>query len=200
MISWRPVTNGELYSFYITNGKDKVEFPASWTKEGDQIMVRTLYGPVSLDIAQHWPVIAPYDTLSAYATVKGGRLPTEAELRLFYDKFENGYEGGANVGFRTLHPVPATTGGERDQGKGINGGVWEWTSTLMDSVEGYAASSIYPGYSADFFDCKHHIVLNGSYTTTPRLASRRSIRNWFQHNYPYAWIGGRIVYDTRHKN
>jgi hypothetical protein len=39
----------------------------------------------------------------------------------------------------------ATTGGERDQGKGINGGVWEWTSTLLDSVEGYANSSIYPG-------------------------------------------------------
>lgn len=116
-----------------------------------------------MDIAQHWPVMAPYDTLSKYATIKGGRLPTEAELRLFYDKFELAYDAGANVGFRTWHPVPsvvrfllrplfslillsrATTGGERDQGKGINGGVWEWTSTLMDYVEGYAPSSIYPG-------------------------------------------------------
>ena len=38
-ISWRPVTNGELYSFYITEGKDKIELPASWIKEGDQILV-----------------------------------------------------------------------------------------------------------------------------------------------------------------
>jgi len=100
--------------------------------------------------------------MSIYATIKGGRLPTEAELRLFYDNFENGYDGGANVGFRNWHPVPsvsyfypphfrscdlfrATTGGERDQGKGTNGGVWEWTSTLLDSVEGYANSLIYPG-------------------------------------------------------
>jgi len=59
-----------------------------------------------MDVAQHWPVIASYNSLSTYAIVKGGRLPTEAELRLFYDKFSEGYEGGANVGFRNWHPVP----------------------------------------------------------------------------------------------
>lgn len=68
--------------------------------------VRTLYGPVSLEIAAHWPIVTSHDNLSAYATVKGGRLPTEAELRVFYDKFESGYAGGANVGFRNWHPVP----------------------------------------------------------------------------------------------
>lgn len=60
-----------------------------------------------MNIAQHWPVVASYDTLSKYATIKGGRLPTEAELRLFYDTFEYGYDSGANVGFRTWHPVPS---------------------------------------------------------------------------------------------
>jgi L-histidine Nalpha-methyltransferase / hercynylcysteine S-oxide synthase len=47
-----------------------------------------------------------YDDLSVYAKVKGGRIPTEPELRLFLDKFENKYEGGANSGFRNWHPVP----------------------------------------------------------------------------------------------
>ena len=56
-----------------------------------------------MDIAQYWPIIAPYNSLSIYATAKGGRLPTEPELRLFYDKFNAGYEGGANVGFRNWH-------------------------------------------------------------------------------------------------
>jgi hypothetical protein len=41
-----------------------------------------------------------------YASVKGGRIPTEPELRLFLDKFSSGYEGGANVGFRNWHPIP----------------------------------------------------------------------------------------------
>lgn len=68
--------------------------------------VRTLYGPVPLKIAQHWPLITSYDNLSTYASVKGGRIPTEPELRLFLDKFECGFEGGANVGFRNWHPIP----------------------------------------------------------------------------------------------
>lgn len=59
-----------------------------------------------MKVAQHWPVIALYDDLSAYAIVKGGRIPTEPELRLFYEKFHSGYLGGANIGFRNWHPVP----------------------------------------------------------------------------------------------
>ena len=106
-ISWRPITNGEFFEFYEGTGKDKVEFPASWVIHKDgEIRVRTLYGPVSMTVAWDWPVLTSYDNLSVYASVKGGRLPTEPELRLFLDKFACGYEGGANIGFRNWHPVP----------------------------------------------------------------------------------------------
>jgi len=197
-ISWRPVTNGEFYRFYaLEGGKDKVDLPASWVQDGGDIKVRTLYGPVDMDTAYQWPVIAPYTSLSTYAMVRGGRLPTEPELRLFYDKFESGYEGGANIGFRNWHPVPATTGGEKDGGRGSNGGVWEWTSTVFDKVDGFVPSKLYPGYSMDFFDGKHQVVLGGSYATIPRIAERRSFRNWYQRNYPYSWVGGRVVYDIK---
>ncbi|KAF9452919.1 DUF323 domain-containing protein [Macrolepiota fuliginosa MF-IS2] len=194
-ISWRPVTNGEFYEFFLGQGMDKIELPASWVVEDGVVQVRTLYGPVPMDVARHWPFMASYDHLSTYAMVKGGRLPTEPELRLFYDKFHFGYEGGANVGFRNWHPLPATTGGVRNGGKGDNGGVWEWTSTVFDKTEGFVPSELYPGYSMDFFDDKHQVVLGGSYATIPRLSERRSMRNWYQRNYPYPWVGGRIVYD-----
>ena len=69
-----------------------------------------------MDVAQNWPIIASYDDLSKYATVHGGRLPTDAELRHFYDKFDIGLESGGgggadvgagkNVGYRNWHPVP----------------------------------------------------------------------------------------------
>jgi L-histidine Nalpha-methyltransferase / hercynylcysteine S-oxide synthase len=65
-----------------------------------------LYGPVDMEIAEQWPVLTSYDDLSTYVTVKGGRIPSEPELRLFYEKFDAGYEGGANVGFRNWHPIP----------------------------------------------------------------------------------------------
>ncbi|KAH9080323.1 DUF323 domain-containing protein [Lactarius deliciosus] len=193
-IEWRPVTNGQFYEFWKEAG-GKVSMPKSWVIDGDNTMVRTLYGPVPMKIAHLWPVVTDYNSLSAYATVRGGRLPTEPELRLFYDKFESGYEGGRNVGFRNWHPVPATTGGEGG-GQGHNGGVWEWTSTVFDNYEGFETSTLYPGYSTDFFDTHHNVVLGGSYATIPRIAERRTLRNWYQRNYPYAWIGGRIAYDV----
>ncbi|KAK0504162.1 DUF323 domain-containing protein [Armillaria luteobubalina] len=195
-IEWRPVTNGEFYEFYKSGDGKDIQVPASWVQVTGAMQVRTLYGPVSMDVAYNWPVIASYNDLSRYALVKGGRLPTEPELRLFYDKFEAGYEGGANVGFRNWHPVPANTGGERAGGRGGNGGVWEWTSTLFDKYDGFVPSALYPGYSMDFFDGAHQVVMGGSYATIPRIADRRSVRNWYQRNYPYPWVGGRVVYDV----
>ncbi|KAJ3969028.1 DUF323 domain-containing protein [Lentinula raphanica] len=194
-ISWRPITNGQFYDIFKVN-KDKFNVPASWLEEDGQFKIRTLYGPVPLSVAENWPIFASYDDLSTYATVKGGRLPTEPELRLFYDKFECGFEGGANHGFRNWHPVPATTGGKQNGGKGHNGGVWEWTSTEFDKYDGFVPSKLYPGYSMDFFDGAHQVVLGGSYATIPRIAQRRSFRNWYQRNYPFAWAGARVAYDA----
>ena len=70
-------------------------------------------------------------------------------------------------------------------------------------------------YSTDFFDTHHQVVVSivflvafltclhtqamqigGSYATIPRLAERRTVRNYYQHNYPYAWCGARIAYDV----
>lgn len=205
-IEWRPITNGEFHGFYwgtvqgeddgVGVGKNKLTFPASWVMtDNGEVEVRTLFGPVPIQVAWDWPVLTSYDNLSVYASVKGGRIPTEPELRIFLDKFESGYEGGANTGFRNWHPLPATMGLAKDGGKGHNGGVWEWTSTVLDKHEGFVASSLYPGYTADFFDGAHNVVLGGSYATISRISERRSFRNWYQRNYPYAWVGARVVYD-----
>jgi formylglycine-generating enzyme required for sulfatase activity len=103
---------------------------------------------------------------------------------------------GCNVGFKHWHPCPVTPYGDRLAGQGGLGGVWEWTSTPMMQHDGYKVMEIYPGYSADFFDGKHNIVLGGSWATHPRLAGRTTFVNWYQHNYPYAWVGARLVRDV----
>ncbi|EJD41459.1 hypothetical protein AURDEDRAFT_115403 [Auricularia subglabra TFB-10046 SS5] len=194
-VSWRCITNGEYLAFWEERQRE-VETPKSWVLEDgqDQPKVRTLYGPIDLDVARDWPVLASYDALSVYATAKGGRLPTEPELRLFADRFQ--HSNAANVGFRRWHCIPGTTGQAQTDGKGHNGGAWEWTSTVLAAHEGFAPSRLYPGYSSDFFDGKHMVVLGGSYATIPRIAQRRSVRNFYQHNYPYAWVAGRVVYDA----
>ena len=203
-VEWRPITNGEFEAFWRGAGRGVVDMPASWVADpednGDgEVRVRTLYGPVPMRYARHWPVLTAYDDLKAYAAHKGGRIPSEPELRLFLDTYQVGYAEGANTGFRHWHPLPATAGLDVDgpeRGRGSNGGVWEWTATVLDAHEGFAGTGIFPGYSADFFDGKHQVVLGASYATIPRLADRRTVRNFYQHNYPYPWVGARVAYDV----
>ncbi|KAI0640552.1 C-type lectin protein [Trametes meyenii] len=194
-VEWRPVTNGEFEAFWRGEGAGHVDMPASWVEEGGEVKVRTLYGPVEMKYARHWPVLTAYDDLAAYAAHKGGRIPTEPELRLFLDAYQVSYAEGANTGFRHWHPLPATAGAD-GCARGSNGGVWEWTATVLDAHEGFAGTGIFPGYSSDFFDGKHQVVLGGSYATIPRLADRRTVRNFYQHNYPYPWVGARVAYDV----
>ncbi|KAF8629899.1 hypothetical protein AX15_003254 [Amanita polypyramis BW_CC] len=192
-VEWRPITNREFESFWREN--KNIQLPKSWCLVDGEVKVRTIYGPISMEIARDWPMMTSFDDLNLYARSKGGRLPTEPELRLFLDKYDTGYEGGANVGFRHWHVTPATTGLEEYGGRGSNGGIWEWTSTLFDTHEGFSPTNLFTGYSTDFFDTKHHVVLGASYATIPRLAGRRTLRNFYQHNYPFAWVGARVVYD-----
>ncbi|KAM3071119.1 Ergothioneine biosynthesis protein 1 [Clarireedia jacksonii] len=102
---------------------------------------------------------------------------------------------GANVGFKNWHPVAVTSNGHKLGGQAEMGGVWEWTSSPFSQHEGFEPMSLYPAYSADFFDGKHNIILGGSWATHPRIAGRKTFVNWYQRNYPYTWAGARLVRD-----
>ncbi|KAJ6444892.1 ADP-ribosylation factor family protein [Purpureocillium lavendulum] len=128
------------------------------------------------------------ETPPALAPV-GGSSPAE----LFVDLAQ----AGANVGFKRWHPVPVTHLGGRLAGQAGMGGAWEWTSSPLRRHEGFAPMALYPAYTADFFDGKHNVVLGGSWATHPRIAGRRSFVNWYQRNYPYAWVGARVVRDAQ---
>jgi hypothetical protein len=75
-----------------------------------------------------------------------------------------------------LFCVSATTGGAEDSGRGSNGGVWEWTTTVFAGHEGLVPTDHFtgyllryillsphltvPSYSTDFFDGKHQVVVS----------------------------------------
>ncbi|PSN62280.1 hypothetical protein BS50DRAFT_561514 [Corynespora cassiicola Philippines] len=100
---------------------------------------------------------------------------------------------GTNVGFQHWHPVSVAEKGNKLCGQSDLGGVWEWTSTVLEKHKGFEAMPLYPGYTADFFDGKHNVTLGGSWATHPRIAGRKSFVNWYQRNYPYVWAGARVV-------
>lgn len=142
-----PVSNDEYLAFLQTQGNNEDFVPASWKKlENGEWSVRVVYSPghVDMDVAKHWPVQASHNQLSAYATSKQARLPTEPELRIFLNQNPQDHPV-ANTGFRNWHPVASRP--PTSEHPASNGGVWEWTSTNFESYPGYSRSLLYPGYS-----------------------------------------------------
>jgi formylglycine-generating enzyme required for sulfatase activity len=93
----RPITNGEYVKYLEENHIDTL--PASWqtltrtngVESGDASSafldgkaVRTVYGPISLQLALDWPVCASYDEVAGCARWMGGRIPTMEEARSIY--------------------------------------------------------------------------------------------------------------------
>ncbi|OJJ97070.1 hypothetical protein ASPACDRAFT_123798 [Aspergillus aculeatus ATCC 16872] len=259
----RPITNGEYARYLQANSLGQKPESWIWTHpkgssgvvHGGQsnghatkeylagFAVRTVFGPVPLEYAQDWPVIASYDELAQYAQWMGCRIPSFEEVKSIYahaarlngakQDLPNGYRhretsgvnghgngvlstkltapakpshdsqpmfvdlDDCNVGFKHWHPSPVIQHGNRLAGHGELGGVWEWTSSTLERHEGFEAMEIYPGYTSDFFDGKHNIILGGSWATHPRIAGRTTFVNWYQRNYPYPWAGARLVRDFR---
>ena len=54
---------------------------------------------------------------------------------------------GCNIGFKHFHPMPVTQNGGRLSGRGDMGGVWEWTSSVLERHEGFKPMKIYPAYT-----------------------------------------------------
>ncbi|KAJ4301696.1 hypothetical protein N0V90_003789 [Kalmusia sp. IMI 367209] len=103
---------------------------------------------------------------------------------------------GTNTAFQHWHPVSVAEKGGKLCGQSELGGAWEWTSTVLEKHDGFSAMPLYPGYTADFFDGKHNIVLGGSWATHSRIAGRKTFVNWYQRNYPYVWATARLVRDA----
>jgi L-histidine Nalpha-methyltransferase / hercynylcysteine S-oxide synthase len=83
--------------------------------------------------------------------------------------------GSCNVGFKNWTPTAVTQNGNRLCGQSDFGGVWELTSSPLEKWEGFKPQDSYPGYTADFFDGKHNVMLGGSWATHPRIAGRKTL-------------------------
>jgi formylglycine-generating enzyme required for sulfatase activity len=181
--------------------------PAFWSATPDGWTCRTLFADVPLEQAMDWPVYTTWAEACAFARFLGRRLPTEAEFhRAAYTTSTGGrrlHPWGdaepraelANVGCRSWAPRPAGASprGASDWGVlDLVGNGWDWTSSAFAPFPGFEPMPTYPGYSADFFDGRHFVLLGGSFATDDALL-RPSFRNWYQPLYPYVFAQFRCV-------
>ncbi len=181
--------------------------PLSWRETAEVFVCRSLFEEVPLERARDWPVYVTWAEANAYARMQGRRLPTEAE----YHRAAYGTPRGevrrhpwgddapaaglGNFGLRHWAPTPVGAPRAGASAWGVHdlvGNGWEWTSTPFGPLPGFEPLATYPGYSADFFDGRHFVLLGGSFATDDGLI-RRSFRNWFQPNYPYVFAQFRCV-------
>lgn len=136
-----PVTNAAYLAFLrdkVGRGEAIEELiPSSWSTRGEVLLedvrIKTLYGLVAFEHAASWATTASGVQLAAFAASKGGRLPTQAEMRAYHKQFPVDVPA-SNVGLRNWHQMPAT----RDS----DGGVWMWTSTKLAPHKGYKPSCV----------------------------------------------------------
>ncbi len=186
-----------------------LEHPPRWRHDGDRWSYRTLFDELDLDRVGSWPVVISLAEARSWCRWRGTRLPTEAELhRALYGTprgTQRRYPWGdaapepgvhGNFGFANWAPTPVGSHPAGESAWGLLdtvGSLWQWTSSPFAGFPGFEATiASYPGYSADFFDDRHFVMLGGSWAT-PTPLIRRSFRNWFQDHYPYAFAGFRTV-------
>jgi ergothioneine biosynthesis protein EgtB len=185
--------------------------PHGWTARARDLGVATVFGDVPFDDAAEWPASVSHCEAQAFARWSGARLPSEPEFhRAAFATPDGGLRAHpwgdarpdpehANLGFHRLRPVSVGSHPLGASAFGVHelvGNGWEWTSTPFRPFPGFAPLARYRGYSADFFDERHFVLLGGSWATDLRLV-RRSFRNWFQPHYPYVFTKFRRVYSSR---
>ena len=208
-----PVSNGDWLAFMEARGyehpqlwtvdgwswKERVghTHPVFWKRDGRSWRYLTLFDELPLDKVADWPVYVSWVEAAAYARWKGGQLPTEAEVQQAATGVRWGERGAGNYGFQHWAPVPV--GSYPPSAYGVHdlvGNGWEWTRTVFAPFPGFTAwARTYPGYSADFFDGQHYVMVGASWATDEALV-RRSFRNWFQPHYPYMFAKFRCAYRT----
>jgi formylglycine-generating enzyme required for sulfatase activity len=187
-----------------------LEHPAFWSRDNRSFCYQTLFDSLPLEKVVDWPIFVSHAEAEAYCRWRGGRLATEAEFhRAAYSTPGGGRRahpwGDAapdqhhgNFGFRHWAPTPVGRFSDGDSAWGVSelvGNGWEWTDTVFAPYPGFSAYvRTYPGYSADFFDGLHCVMLGASWATPTQLI-RRSFRNWFQRHYPFMFAKFRCAYD-----
>lgn len=204
-------SNRALFSAEGWEAKEKygLRHPLFWKETGaGSYAVATLFEDVPFDVAARWPVTVSWIEANAYARWRGARLATEPEFHRAAYSTPGGerrpWPWGAeppaprhgNFDFANWAPTPVGShpdGASAFAVEDLVGDGWEWTGSTFGPFPGFRAwIESYPGYSSDFFDAKHYVLLGASWATGAELV-RRSFRNWFQPNYPYVFAKFRCV-------
>ncbi|CAF1222496.1 unnamed protein product [Rotaria sordida] len=219
-----PIRNGDFLQFILDNGyttsdwwdenvftwiiKSNIRSPSTWIIHENSYQVNfVLQRNIPIECVLDHPVLVSQVEAKAYCqwiSKKTGEqieLPTEAEW--IYALWDSSNcirlalkENNCNIDFHHLHTIQVSS--NNNEKLQWQGSAFEWTSSVFRPFSGYQGPlSTYPGYSADFFDNCHFVLLGGSFATDSTFI-RRTFRNWYQDTYRYVFATFRCVKRVSH--
>jgi formylglycine-generating enzyme required for sulfatase activity len=169
-----PVRQSEVADFEV------MKFPV--TNQQFRSFLRAQQEDVSEVFARdNHPAICNFEEAKAFCEWQGGRLMTEAEYhKLFRDDCD--FQHCARLGNNDFKIGDTTEVGSMSDAStcgvyDLVGNGWEWTGTQFVAHDGYKIEEMYLGYSAPWFDGRHH-VLKGAGCFTGSVLLRQTFRNF----------------------
>ncbi|CAM4766712.1 unnamed protein product [Rotaria magnacalcarata] len=218
-----PVRIGDFLQFVLDNGyttkqwwdddafewitETKISHPTSWSYDNSYRVNFMLQRDIPIETVLDHPVIVSQIEANAYcrwlSNKTGSEINLPSEVEWIYAMWDWSKciplalaNGTYNANFRHLHTIPINTGVNKDLQ--WQGSAFEWTSSIFRPFTGYRGNlPTYPGYSSDFFDDSHFVLLGGSFATDLKLI-RRTFRNWYQDKYRYVFATFRCAKRNAH--
>ncbi len=188
-----------------------LDHPVFWSPDDGGWTYQTMFDSFALDRVSDWPIYASHAEALGLLPLAGRTAGDRGRVlpRRLHDtgRGRSAIPVGATSRRRRVTATSISGTGRRPRSAALRTETrpgaspswwatgWEWTDTVFEPYPGFSAYiPSYPGYSADFFDGLHHVMLGASWATPTQLI-RRSLRNWFQPHYPYLFAKFRCVYD-----
>ena len=202
-IADRSVTCGEYLEYMEAGGYERPDHwlsegwatvqelgwdaPLYWYRQDGEWRHYTLGGARS--VAAHEPVMhLSLFEADAYARWAGARLPTEME----WEATAAGEPVAGNfIESELFHPRAASA----EEGKGLFGNVWEWTSSSYAPYPGYHPPEGALGEYNGKFMCNQYVLRGGSCATSLSHI-RATYRNFFPASSRWQFTGLRLAKDS----
>ncbi len=213
------VSNGEYLEFVNNNGytterfwdkeglewknKNNITHPPFWIKDIDGYKYRALTKIISLPL--DWPVEVNCLEAEAFCRYKSEKLsknitlPTEAQYYRLREvcNLPNEVIQNANINHQYSCSTPIDMFKQGDF-YDVVGNVWQWSSSAIDSFEGFKVHPIYDDFSVPTFDGRHNLIKGGSWASKGNEILKNARYAFRKHFYQHA--GFRYVNTTEDIN